>query len=93
VMGKEGPELAFEDLLSRHDLASKAQYQYEIWKGDQWVKPQVSEVSRIVLGNASDGQTRLRIRTLRANVTSKPVILTVQSKPVGGYGIVRIERS
>lgn len=93
VMGKDGPELAFEDLMSSHDLASKAQYQYEIWKGERWVEPQVSGVTRIALGNAFDGPMRLRIRTVRSNTASKPVVLVVQSKPAGGYGIVRIERS
>jgi hypothetical protein len=92
TMGTNGPDLAFQDLMTSYDLASKAQYQYEVWKGEQWDKPQTSAVTRIPLGNAFDGQMRLRIRAVRAEKLSKPVILVVQSKP-GGYGILRIERS
>ena len=93
VMGKDGPEVAFEDLMSNHDLASKAQYRYEIWKSEGWTKSEISDVTRVPLGKTFDGQMRLRISTIRNNKASKPVILVVQSKTAGAYGLVRIERS
>ena len=88
-----GVEIDFEDLLASHDLASApAEYQYEIWNGETWSKAQTSSSPRIVVGDSVEGKVQVRIRTVRADKASKPITVTVQNKPAGGFGVARIER-
>jgi hypothetical protein len=88
-----GAELVFQDLLATNDLGfGVGEYRYETARGEQWTQPQSTKMPRIPLGDVS-GQMRIRIQTVRAGKTSKPVTLVVQSKPSGGYALAEIDRS
>jgi hypothetical protein len=92
--GSGGVALKFSDLMAEDDLAGNAEYQYEITSGDRRSE-KISTSARVIpLGGAlGGGETKVKIWTTRDRTSFSPVTVVVHSKPGGGYGLLRIERS
>jgi len=92
--GPSGVELKFSDLIAEHDLERGVpQYTYDVSAGERRTEKRISNVRRVPLGAALDGEAEIRIWTTRGGVVSDPIIVHVQSKPGGTSALSRIERS
>jgi len=89
----EGVSLKFDDLVADRDAAGKVEYRYELNDGERRTEKTTTIKPRIFLGPAFEGEMKVKIWTTRDRTSFSPVVVYVQSKPGGNYGIVRIERS
>jgi hypothetical protein len=95
--GSDGVALKFDDLLIAQNMADKAEYRYEISgkaiNGERRRERLTTSTSRIPLGQALSGETKVKIWTTRDHDFSIPVTVVVYNKPGGSYEILRIDRS